>query len=231
MIQPSNPYTREGGYVSGYAIEGTEGHEHMVVYDLQNGAEAWLGKQKGVRWVVMHQPSKMWTEGKGRDSSLRMAKEIAAGTREADFLPKERLPGGLKPPQPGPGTDSRTRPGVVSTAHDAVKSIHETFDSETVANLLWQLCNADRVYSVPDPINGGTIKVKEPDWNARARGADLLLKYKIGTPAKQKDAPPRAPLTLEEMRRKMTLSPEYRAAIQEMLDDCAKAAPSEESRS
>lgn len=224
MIPPSNPYTREGGYVGGYAIKDTEGHEHMVVYDLKAGAEAWLGKQKGVRWVVMHQPSKMWTAGTGRDSSLKMAKGIAEGTQEADFLPKERLPGGMKPPRPGSGTEPRARTGAVSTAHDAVKSIHETFDADTVTALLWALCNAERTFTVTNPQTGEKKSVSEPDWNARARGVDLLLKYKIGTPTKQKDAPPRAQLTLEEMRRKMVMSPEYRGAIQEMINDCAKQA-------
>lgn len=197
------------------------------------------------RWWLVHFPSRACAAVKGeRPEALRVLKQFERGVDELGVIPRPKLKktgakasrtragvggceeaaarkGKSKGGKDGPPPDGKISFTPVPEGFELDRAMSHVFPAERVTRLWEMALFASDEVTTPS----GQVLGSKPNWNARTTALKELTQRLDGRPReKEKKVEQKPALTLSDMRRKMMVSPEYRAAILEMVTDCEREA-------
>lgn len=185
------------------------------------------------QWWVVHFPSRRCAPVKGeREEALRVMVQYARGVDELALVPEKKLKpvqarararaeeagkglGGGKPPANKMGFTP------VPEGLDFDRAMAHVFPVEKITQHFERLLHASEpVYDK----EGREVGEREA-FTVQFQTLKALTEWHIGRPReKEKKVESKPGLTIADMRKKMLASPEYRAAVLEMVTDCEKEA-------
>lgn len=191
-------------------------------------------------WFLVHFPSRRWVAvSSGRGEGLRLLKKLESGKDECGLLPPKPPPArarvcvGVTEPVTGEvDSGKREKPEEqafteVPEGADFDQAMQHVFPVKRLTENFERLLRAEEdVYD-----KEGNWSGTRPAFGVQFQALKALVEWHQGRPTeKPKKKDTRPVVTLEEMRRKMRLSPEYLAAMQEMCSDVAREVAQEQAR-
>ncbi len=205
-------------------------------------------REKGAAvWVLVHFPSRRWFAVKSKKAALSILDDIKAG-KENPALEKFRLSPAKasrsapapasKVPVENPAGESEA-PGDTAPqentseapANKAFTEVPEGLDFDKAMKLVFPvgritkrlemlLTASTSIYS-----KDGIYCGEREEYQVQLQALKTLIEYHQGRPnEKEKVKEVKPPLSIEELRRKMVMSDEYRAGFEEMVKQCAAEA-------
>ncbi len=195
-------------------------------------------------WWAVHFPSRRCAPVKSDDrlEALRVMKQYARGVDELGLMPPPKVKlmrGGArasaregKGGKSGPAKAGTTKPGGGAPANrmgytrvpeglDFDRGMAHVFPVERLTREFERLLHA----SEPVYDKEGNEVGERPAFAVQFQTLKSLAEWSVGRPReKEKKVDSKPVLSIADMRRKMMASPEYRAAIMEMVTDCEKEA-------
>lgn len=202
-------------------------------------------QEKGAAvWVLVHFPSRRWFAVKAKKAALSILDDIKAG-KENKELEKFRLeppkasrsapaPASKKPvasPE-GESEDPAAAPAQESASDaptpKAFTEVPEGLDFDKAMKLVFPVGRITKrlemllTASTPIYSKDGIYCGEREEYQVQLQALKTLIEYHQGRPnEKEKVKEVKPPLSIEELRRKMVMSDEYRAGFEEMVKQCA----------
>lgn len=112
-----------------------------------------------------------------------------------------------------PKVTTRIRPNTAINYSGLTDTLQCSYSNEDVLHRITALCEATR------PTPDGLM----PDWSARARGLDLLLLYRVGSPLQRKEEIQKVAMTDSERASRFKTKPALRRAMMSYLQSLEDA--------
>ena len=177
-------------------------------------------------FVLVHFPSRRCVVIKGdRGAALAAMKKLGRGENVEGLLPpkpskpsrvRARVcvkgePDGEKPPA------NRRAYTTVPEGADFDQAMDHVFPNQRLTQL-WE----DAVFATEEVTDkNGNVMGSKANWSARTTALNALTQLIKGRPReKEKKKAERPVLGIQELRQKLLISPEYRQAMLEMIQDC-----------
>ena len=183
-------------------------------------------------WVV-HFPSRRWAAVKGdRGQALAVMKKLSRGEDALGLCPppkpakKPRVHARACVREDGSGEEkkppaNRRAYTTVPEGADFDQAMDHVFPNQRLTQL-WE----DAVFATEEVTDkNGNVMGSKANWSARTTALNALTQLIKGRPReKEKKKAERPVLGIQELRQKLLISPEYRQAMLEMIQDCEKQA-------
>lgn len=237
------PHSEDKGFITGRPCKTIDGH--LILIDTKKTE---LGIKSDDQWVIIHVPTytaiALPTVRKARAELLSLAAKGGAWIDEIKATltkkakkkaPKKKSVKAKKKvakPVLAPTGAGESKPESVKSGdfelvsidpqginNALVGSLESNFPNQAIIDCLTEMLNASRTWTKKGRHGEEEQVIVEPDWMARDKALDKILKWKIGLPVQRMEVKNTNEMSWDDVREMAMNSPNFYKGLKELVEE------------